>query len=151
MGKTLFIGTVREDAKLGSDFLPCGGGSTRDRFYIEKHSFDCGWYWGFGCIGNRALHTHFNSVFLNGAECDIEKLFIVPKYNQDQWWKIRDLFIQAYALSKCAEIYKHGGHQTSTRYGVAQEGNRGEQKAAQINTDLENVLNELWQELNKQL
>jgi hypothetical protein len=130
----IFLGTTRETFKK----------YPKTRFYIEKHKWDCNWYWGFGYIGNARLHTHFNSVFLNGAENNVDKIFIKPVFTQDEWWVIRDLFIQAYALSRAAEIYQHGGHQTDKAYRLP---NPNGEISDELNEDLQIVLGELWKAL----
>ena len=61
---------------------------------------------------------------------------------QDQWWIIRELFTQAYALQKAAEVYQYGGHQTS-KPGIT-DCIKNLEMAAQINKDLETVLDKVW-------
>lgn len=109
---------------------------------LEKHKWDCGWYWGFGYIGNRNLHTHFDSDFLQG-EPDIANLFKTPQWDQKSRWVIRDLFIQAYALKKAAEVYRNGGYQT-TLAGTT-DIIKDPEMCKRINADLEKVLDTLWE------
>lgn len=111
-----------------------------EEIYLSKHSWDCGWYWCFGYVGNRNRHFHFDT-FLKYPE-EANKLFTECNFTDSSWWIIRDLFIQAYALKKVAEIYRYGGHQT-TRIGITDILN-SEEKARQANADLELVLNTLW-------
>lgn len=111
-----------------------------ERIYLQKHSWDCDWYWSFGYIGNKNLHTHFENEFLK--EASIDKLFVLPQYSQDDWWIIRDLFIQVYALQACAEVYRYGGHQT-TRKGIT-DIIKDEEMCKRLNSDLEKVLDKLW-------
>ena len=54
MSEKIFLGTVRD----GIEGMIISG----EKLYIEKHSFDCGWYWGFGYIGNKNIHTHFSEL-----------------------------------------------------------------------------------------
>ena len=111
------------------------------RLYLSKHAWNCGWYWGFGYIGNPCYHLHINSLL--GSEHDVSKVFDVEtKITQDQWWVIRDLFKQAYALEEAAEVYQYGGHQT-TAPGIT-DCIKNLEMAAQINKDLEIVLNKVW-------
>ena len=42
----VFFGTRKEDNR---------------RIYISKPPFDCGWYWGFGYLGNSREHYHLSS------------------------------------------------------------------------------------------
>jgi len=112
-----------------------------ETIYLEKHSWNCKWYWGFGYVGNRDLHTHFNSVFL-GKETDVNKIFSKTKITQAEWWLLRDLFTQAYALKNCAEVYRYGGHQTTLKgtTDIIQD----KKQETRLNKDLEIVLNKIW-------
>jgi hypothetical protein len=109
--------------------------------YLEKHNWDCGWYWGFGYIGNKNLHTHFDGVFLKDTKLAKE---VMPdsKFSDTEWWIIRDLFIQAYALKNVAAVYRHGGHQT-TLTGIT-DIIKDETMEQRVNKDLEIVLNKIW-------
>lgn len=114
---------------------------------LMKHRWDCGWYWGFGYLGNASCHWHFQSILEdheNGT--DVQKVF--PKstwISQKQWWIIRDLFVQAYALKKAAETYRYGGHQSSDA-----EDFRiiSASRAKAINEDLGLLLDRIWVMLN---
>jgi hypothetical protein len=112
-----------------------------ERVYLPKHSWDCGWYWGFGYVGNRDCHFHFETFFEESSYAS--EVFTDPNFTDQNWWYVRDLFIQAYALKKVAEVYSYGGHQAS-KAGLT-DILRSEDKAKQANDDLELVLNALWQ------
>ena len=123
------------------DKIYLGNTTQYGRLYLSKHSWDCGWYWGFGYIGNSRLHMHIDSLI--GAEYDIRSIFDKGSpITQNQWWIIRDLFTQAYALKKAAEVYQHGGHQT-TKPGMT-DCIKNLEMAARINKDLETVLDKVW-------
>ena len=123
------------------DKIYLGNTTEYGRLYLSKHSWDCGWYWGFGYIGNSRLHMHIDSL-ING-EYDVNKIFDGSTgITQDQWWIIRDLFMQAYALKAAAEVYQYGGHQTM-RPGIT-DCIKNLEMAARINKDLETVLNKVW-------
>lgn len=113
---------------------------------IEKHSWDCNWYWGFGYIGNKNMHYHIDSMINHPkVYCpnwnDVHYQFESTWLNQNQWWILRDLFISAYALKKAAEVYKHGGHQTSKAnlYRVINPS-----MSDCINNDLKIILDNIW-------
>lgn len=36
-----------------------------DKVFLEDFSWDCGWYWGGGYIGNNNFHCHFDGCFLD--------------------------------------------------------------------------------------
>jgi len=123
------------------DKILLGNTTQYGRLYLSKHSWDCGWYWGFGYIGNSSLHMHIESL-ING-EYDVNKIFDGSTgITQDQWWIIRDLFTQAYALQKAAEVYQYGGHQTFNP-GIT-DCIKNLEMAALINKDLEIVLGKVW-------
>lgn len=109
--------------------------------YLTKHQWDCGWYWSFGYLGNKNCHLHFSS-YLEGAKYDIGDHLKGSNITQNEWWLIRDLFVQAYALKKAAEVYRFGGHQ-STCKGVTDVISDLEM-CKRLNADLEKVLNVLW-------
>ena len=123
------------------DKIYLGDTTQYGRLYLSKHSWDCGWYWGFGYIGNSRCHMHIDSL-ING-EYDVKKVFDGgTKITQDQWWIIRDLFTQAYALKGAAEVYRHGSHQT-TEPGIT-DCIKNLEMAARINKDLQIVLDKVW-------
>jgi len=37
----------------------------------------------------------------------------VPEYINKNWWRVKDLYKQFYALREAAEVFQHGGHCTS--------------------------------------
>lgn len=130
------------------DKIYLGNTTEYGRLYLSKHSWDCGWYWGFGYIGNSGLHMHIDSLI--GAEYDIRSIFDKGSpITQNQWWIIRDLFTQAYALKKAAEVYQHGGHQT-TKPGMT-DCIKNLEMAARINKDLEIVLDKVWDFLSNEV
>ena len=112
-----------------------------ENLYLYKHSWDCGWYWGFGYIGNENLHMHIPSLIESPIH-DVNVIFNKTKITQSEWWVIRDLFIQAYALKKVAEVYRYGGHQT-TKPGIV-DILKNSEKADMLNNDLELVLDKVW-------
>ena len=66
------------------DKIYLGNTTEYGRLYLSKHSWDCGWYWGFGYIGNSRLHMHIDSL-ING-EYDVNKIFDGSTgITQDQW------------------------------------------------------------------
>ena len=77
------------------------------------------------------------------GEHNVNKIFDKgTPITQSQWWIIRDLFKQAYALQKAAEVYQYGGHQT-TKPGIT-DCIKNLEMAALINKDLKIVLNKVW-------
>ena len=109
-----------------------------EKLHIDKHKWDCGWYYGMGYIGNKNLHCHFDDNLLGGNH-DVHKLFVESKYTQSQWWQIRDYMIQAYALRKCAEVYRYGGYQTGGCDDI-----KDDEMCTRLNADLKIILDKVW-------
>lgn len=140
MSEKIFLGTVRD----GIEGMNISG----ENLYIEKHSFDRDWYWSFGYIGNKDVHMHFSELLYPDTKksgynvYNASELFKRPYYSDEDWWIIRDLFVQAYALGKAAEVYKCSGRQTSkpeTRIILSYDMHK------RINADLEKVLDSIWE------
>lgn len=133
MAEKVFLGKLKKDAGTYAD---------GENLFLEKHKWDCGWYWGFGYIGNRDCHFHFDSL-LEGSAKLASELFEKTNISDKEWWVIRDLFVQAYALRKAAEVYRYGGHQTSAP-GVT-DLIKNKEMETRLNADLEITLNKLWE------
>lgn len=116
--------------------------------YITKHSWDCDWYWGMGYIGNKNCHTHFNNTFLENGMIfkSAKECFSSTKITDKEWWIIKDLFKQAYALKECAEVYQYGGHCTTTEETKVI---KSLDVAKMLNQDLKIVLDTVWELLEK--
>jgi hypothetical protein len=129
-----------------------------ENIWLEKHNWSCGWYWGFGYLGNKNCHFHFNSLLhikdgKGSVKYCASDLFESTKISDKEWWVIRDLFVQAYALQKAAEVYQYGGHQ-ATKPGLT-DIIKNQERADQINADLAKVLDTAWdyacKAVNKQI
>jgi hypothetical protein len=126
----ILLGKLKTDAGTFAD---------GENVWLEKHSWDCGWYWGFGCIGNKNCHFHFDSLLcINDGKGSVKycasDLFESTNISDSDWWIIRDLFAQAYALRKAAEVYQR------TLYHPI----KNKERADQINADLAKVLDAVW-------
>ncbi len=80
--------------------------------HISKPSFDCGWYWGFGYLGNRDEHYHL-SGFANGRNINMYDALkadysLNPKI-ENNLWEFCELVTTAYALKTTAEVLGRGG------------------------------------------
>lgn len=134
----ILLGILKADAGTSAD---------GQFVYLTKHSWDCGWYWSFGYLGNRNCHFHFDSLlYIKGKHGSVKycasDLFSDTKITDKEWWVIRDLFVQAYALKKAAEVYKSGGHQTTAK-GVT-DIIKDNGMVIRLNNDLVKVLDKLW-------
>ena len=118
-----------------------GKTETNGNVWLTKHKWDCGWYWGFGYLGNLQCHYHFSSVLENNLLAS--KYFSSTNISDKDWWVIRDLFEQAYALRRAYEVYYRGGGHQSSLTGVT-DVILNKELAAAINKDLEGVLDRVW-------
>lgn len=97
--------------------------------YISAPSWDCGWYWGFGYLGNKNEHYHLDSyqqkqhVFKlengkyeiitearnkNMFDCLSEDYDLSDKI-KNNLWKFCELVKTAYNLKETAEVLGRGG------------------------------------------
>jgi len=111
-----------------------------ESLYLTKHTWDCNWYWGFGYIGNSRCHFQFSS-FLETPKLASE-IFKSTNITDADWWIIRDLFVQAYALKKAAEVYRYGGHQTN-HAGIT-DIIKDTDIGVRLNADIKKILDVLW-------
>ena len=79
--------------------------------YLSPPSWDCGWYWGWGYLGNNNCHYHLNgldkSKNLKTAIDDhfVDSYLIRPS----QRWEFAELVQSFYKLKDMAEVYNKGG------------------------------------------
>lgn len=93
-----------------------GKSKTWGMVWLTDFSWDCGWYWGGGYLGNKNCHFHVSSYFTDykaDAYTAIKSDFESLKLTDDQLWRFCDLFKQFYAYQEAAECFKFGGHYTS--------------------------------------
>lgn len=102
-----------------------------ENIYLSAPSWDCGWYWGFGYLGNRNCHYHVDGLkkiekynfdkkvwqyeFVNlydGFKKHFGDSFIV-KSDKDIW-TLAELFATFYTLKEAAELLGRGGSHYTT-------------------------------------
>ena len=108
--------------KFGEHYL-LGINKEGKHIWLEKESWDCGWYWGAGYLHeftndrcptqskDLQMHTHFDSLFLNknkSAYDLLDEYFDAMVVNKDQRYELVDLMMTMYKLKECAEIFHHG-------------------------------------------
>lgn len=144
------LGTIKKQIKETQNYNP-----EKDQLYItgeiifiEKHTWDCDWYWGFGYIGNKDLHSHAKVFIEELLWHDKDKVFeeSIFKSNND-FWIFKDLLKQAYTLRECAEVYRNGGHCTKEKGITDIILNKDMEK--KINNDLRIILETLWDFLTR--
>lgn len=107
------------------------GKNNGENIYLSPPSWDCGWYWGFGYLGNKNCHYHvdglkkidtynsekiiFEYEFVNlydGFKKHFGETFIV-KEDKDIW-TLAELFATFYQLKETAETFGRGGSHYTT-------------------------------------
>jgi hypothetical protein len=90
------------------------------RIYISAPSWDCGWYWGFGYLGNKDCHYHLSGL---NREKNINLKDAIDQHfdkgtslfcHDALTWTFTELVSTAYQLKETAEVLGRGGsHYTS--------------------------------------
>ena len=108
--------------KFGKHYL-LGINKDGEYVWLEKESWDCGWYWGFGYLhtftNNRqperskdlSSHFHFDTTFLKGPDCCFEMFknyFKETVLTKEEIWELCDYMKTFYSLKEVAELFKHG-------------------------------------------
>lgn len=104
------------------------------RIYLEEPSWDCGWYWGFGYLGNSQEHYHLSAYqekqqafkLKDGSlkvitekrnmimyDCLKEDYHLNPNIEKNLW-KFCELVKTAYTLKETAEVLGRGGSHYTT-------------------------------------
>ncbi len=96
MRDRLFLGTRKDD---------------KTPIYYFTPSWACGWYWGFGYLGNSNEHYHLDSYKpLWNIKEDLDLNPAIEK----NLWRFCELVQSAYTLKEAAEVFGRGGsHITS--------------------------------------
>jgi hypothetical protein len=79
--------------------------------YLHRPSFDCGWYWGFGYLGNKDCHYHLDGLNVNKNLYDalIEHFGDTLKIDKDKLWSFCEIVKTIYSLKESAEVLGRGG------------------------------------------
>jgi hypothetical protein len=94
------------------------GENEGEKIYLSAPSWDCGWYWGFGYIGNKNCHYHVdgltkkeNANLFDAFKKHFGKSLIV---RDSQLWTLCELFQTFYILKESAEVLGRGGAHMTT-------------------------------------
>lgn len=94
------------------------------QYWLEKGSWECGWYWSFGHIQYENSFSHFDSLFgkdEKGGSCNFYDGFVsritksplyLPgesKIDHKHLWEFCDLAKTIYCLKETAEVLGRGG------------------------------------------
>lgn len=94
------------------------GKNQNESTYLSAPSWDCGWYWGFGYLGNKNCHYHVDGLersencnLFDAFKKHFGKTLIV---RDSQLLTLCELFKTFYTLKETAEVLERGGsHMTS--------------------------------------
>ena len=87
-----------------------------EKIFLTAPSWDCGWYWGFGYLGNNNCHYHINGLDKNKdlhtaiTEHFGDSFVIRPSDS----WTFAELMNSFYKLKETAEVLGRGGSHLST-------------------------------------
>lgn len=87
------------------------GKNNKENIYLSPPSWDCGWYWGFGYLGNEDCHYHVeglakDSNLFDGFKKHFGNSLVV---RDSQLWTLCELFKTFYILKETAEVLGRGG------------------------------------------
>lgn len=89
------------------------GTNNDEKIYLSAPSWDCGWYWGFGYLGNKNCHYHVDGLNRNeniNLFDAFKKHFGTSLVVRDsQLWTLCELFKTFYTLKETAEVLGRGG------------------------------------------
>lgn len=89
------------------------GDNDNQSIFLSAPNWDCGWYWGFGYLGNRNCHYHVDGLN-NGKNQNLYDTFKEHFGNSLQildtdLWTVCELFGTFYSLKETAEVLGRGG------------------------------------------
>ena len=101
-----------------------------EKIYLSPPSWDCGWYWGFGYLGNNNCHYHVDGLkksetynfenkvweykFFNLYDGFIEHFGDSLMIRKSNLWEFAELFDTFYKLREIAGVYMRGGSHLTT-------------------------------------
>lgn len=94
------------------------GSHEGEEIYLSAPSWNCGWYWGFGYLGNGRRHYHLNGLN-NGKNQNLydaiqEHFGDSLTINSNDLWVFCELVLTAYTLKETAEVLGRGGSYMTT-------------------------------------
>lgn len=100
------------------------GNHNNEKIYLSPPSWNCGWYWGFGYLGNKNCHYHVDGLtkhehYNTDKECweyeftnlfdGFKKHFTDLQIRESKLWTLCELFQTFYTLKETAEVLGRGG------------------------------------------
>jgi hypothetical protein len=85
---------------------------SKEKIYITKPTFDCGWYWSFGYLGNKDCHYHLDG-YANGRTISMYdallKDYELSNNIKNNLLDFCELALSIYQLKTTAELFGRGG------------------------------------------
>ena len=109
---------TQHSSKFKSQFKDFRIGAINGRgIMLRAPSFSCGWYWGFGYLGNERCHFHLSHLESMDSKLANKNLYdqlislfgdslTIPKENL---WKFCEIVKTVYTLKEAAEVFGRGG------------------------------------------
>lgn len=133
--------------------------------YMKKPSWDCGWYWSFGYLGNKNEHYHLSSyqdkdVFLKDENGNYHSFTQKRNLNmfdclnddydlvigiKDNLWSFCEQVSTIYTLKEAYEVFYRGGSHYTTH--PMQDTIKSNDKAVYLADLLETLLQKFWNDL----
>lgn len=93
------------------------GQHDNEPIFLSKPTWDCGWYWSFGYLGNAKCHYHLSNLnketnLFDGMRKHFGDSLIIKK-DQDLW-TFCELAKTVYTLKETAEVLSRGGSYYTT-------------------------------------
>ena len=133
------------------------------KYYLEKASFDCNWYWGFGYVETYtnntnpqrsrdiASHQHFDGLFFNSNKNGYDAFkdfFAETPFTDSEIWQIIELMKTFYICRKYSDLLHIGGAHYTTN--PAKEIIQNTTEYDRINKEvIPTILNKLYDILEK--
>jgi hypothetical protein len=93
------------------------GTVNNESIFLSPPSWDCGWYWGFGYLGNKNCHYHLDGLskecnLFDGIKKHFGDSFIIK--DEKDIWTFAELIQTFYHLKESAEVFGRGGSHYTT-------------------------------------
>ena len=141
---------MRKTTRQGDKFALLGKKSNGDKVYLQKASYDCDWYFGFGYIAvfeenrsEQSTHTHWDSYFTGSSHVEpnhIKEEFEETPFTDKELWVLCDLMKTFYSLKETSGIYNRGNsHLTGETHGMIEN----EEMKQKVDRDTYKVIHEV--------
>lgn len=84
------------------------GSNPEGKIYLTKPEWQCDWYWCFGWISSKNLHTHLNRLGSSNIYDNIKEFIPNVELSDTNLWKFCELAESIYTLKKSAELFHRG-------------------------------------------